>query len=272
MQFRIFTLYPQIFESFVNTSLIARGVSKDIIKFELVNWRTDFGTGVHKQVDDKPFGGGSGMVLLCDPIYQALIKHNALGVFSDNKKDIFPNNSKFYNYTKTNKKQKATIMLTPRGHKINQEVFEYLAEFEELNILCGRFEGFDERVSDLVDLELSIGDFVINGGEVAAMVLVEGVSRLIPEFITKSSSVEHDSFSSGLNYYGEQSEYSKMKKTPNENKVLFNDDEWKLNIAKYEHPIYTRPQDWRGNTVPEFIVNGNHALIQNWKLNWYKLN
>lgn len=270
MHFRIFTLYPQIFDSFFATSLVARGLSKGIIKHELINWRDEAGVGVHRQVDDKPFGGGTGMVLQCEPIYQSLVNHNALGLCSESDKDIYPNNSKFYNQNAITKANKVTIMLTPRGHKITQGVLEYLASFEELNILCGRFEGFDERVNNLVDLELSLGDFVLNGGEVAAMALVEGVSRLVPDFITKSSSVSHDSFSSGLNYYEEQKEYSKISKVESSNTNLFDDNLWMSNISKLEHPVYTRPQDWRGRKVPEFIVNGNHALIQKWKISWYK--
>jgi tRNA (guanine37-N1)-methyltransferase len=270
MNFRIFTLYPQIFDSFFGTSLIARGLSKGIIKYELINWRDEAGVGVHKQVDDKPFGGGSGMVLQCEPIYQSLVKHNALGLFSDSEKGIHPNNSRFYKLTSEANIKKVSIMLTPRGHKVTQSVLEYLSSFEELNILCGRFEGFDERVNNMVDLELSLGDFVLNGGEVAAMAVVEGVSRLVPDFITKSSSVSHDSFSSGLNYYEEQKVYSKISKIETSNTNLFDDMLWMSNISRLEHPVYTRPQDWRGRKVPDFIVNGNHALIQKWKMNWYR--
>jgi tRNA (guanine37-N1)-methyltransferase len=271
MLYRVFTLYPSIFQSFTEASLIARAISKDIITIDLIDWRTEYGVGNHKQVDDKPFGGGAGMVLQCEPIFKALEDKNALGQFIGLPKDIYPNNSKFYDRLKTEKIKNVTISLTPKGHVINQDTLYWLAQFEEVNILCGRFEGFDERVNTMVDLELSLGDFVLNGGEVAAMTLIEGVSRLLPGFVTKANSVDHDSFSSSNNHYQEHEEYSKLKNNnSNIEKVIFDDAKWLSKITQYEHPVYTRPEKWNGLEVPKVLMDGDHKKIQEWKYGWYK--
>jgi len=299
MKFKIFTLYPQLFENFLSTSLIARAVSQDILNFELINWR-NFGSGNYKQIDDKPFGGGSGMVLQVEPMFKALLAHNCLSDFTlqklqkikrnvskknldwqnsdsqtleitkneknknneiintilqknkilENKQNIpnlkfnssiltnnfgflqaqiLPNNADFYNWQKnenrkdketttlsklgqkenfqTKKLKKAVIMLTPRGFSLNQKICHWLSSFDEITLLCGRFEGFDNRVNSLVDLEISIGDFVTNGGEIPSMCLVEAVGRLVDGFITKATSHEHDSFGVKLNEYNEQKKF-----------------------------------------------------------------
>jgi tRNA (guanine37-N1)-methyltransferase len=272
MLYRIFTLYPQIFDSFFGTSLIARGVDKNVINYELVNWREEYGVGNHKQVDDKQYGGGSGMVLQCEPIYSALMHYNAVTSLEVSDKDIYPNNSRFYEFNKNQRQERITISLTPKGYPITQEVLRYLSEFSTINMLCGRFEGFDERVNTLVDLELSLGDFVLNGGEVAAMAIVEGVSRLLPEFITKSTSVEHDSFGTHNNYYAEQSNYSKVLHNSDRLEVnnLFDNSQWMKKVKQLEHPVYTRPEIWHGIAVPEVLINGNHKRIQDWRSNWYR--
>ncbi len=275
MKFNIFTLYPQLFDSFLSTSLVARGIDKEVIKVNLINWRDKYGKGAHKQVDDKPFGGGSGMVLKCDPIYEALVEHNALGSLSDQTKDIYPNNAKFYDLTKKEKITKVTISVTPKGFPITQDILYWLAQFEELNIVCGRFEGFDERVNNYIDCELSLGDFVLNGGEVPAMAIVEGVSRLTEGFITKSSSVDHDSYSKSNNFYNENSEYSKQvqnnkKLSLDESVNLFDNKWWFSRVRLLEHPVYTRPADFKGLKVPELLISGDHKLIQIWQLEWWK--
>jgi tRNA (guanine37-N1)-methyltransferase len=270
MKFNIYTLYPQLFESFLSTSLIARGIDKEVIKVNLIDWRKSNGKGAHKQVDDKPFGGGSGMVLQCEPIFQCLQSNEGLGAFVNTAKGIIPNNSKFYELNTTQPQKKVTISMTPKGFPITQDILYWLADFEELNILCGRFEGFDERVNTFVDCELSLGDFVLNGGEVPAMALIEGVSRLTEGFITKSSSVDHDSFSIANNYYKENSEYSKIASTKTRTKTNLFDDQWWLSrVESLEHPVYTRPATWNNYKVPELLLNGDHKLIQKWQLSWF---
>jgi tRNA (guanine37-N1)-methyltransferase len=325
MLFKIFTLHPDIFDSFTKNALIARGVAKDIVKFEFVNWREKYGIGNYKQVDDSPFGGGSGMVLMAEPVIKAmddsscfeisgnssLSRHPELVSGSPKTEDVvetkyditkehtsyLPNNAKFYESIKSgkNKTKKVNIMMTPRGFPMNQKVVEWLAQdFEEINILCGRYEGFDARVNDFVDLELSIGNFVLNGGEVGAMCLVEAVARLVPDFISKNNSVLHDSFSSGLNEYKEfqfenaKTQYQKKlvaattvspfsnpyksNESPyNKSSLnLFDNNWWKSNILPYiEHPQYTRPEIWRNISVPSILKTGDHAKIQKWRTKWY---
>lgn len=297
-------MQPGIFESFFEHSLIARGVSKEIIAYELINWREEFGQGGYKQVDDRPFGGGSGMVLMVDQIYKALQKYNAVSTLYEVKNDLaehlklYPNNSAFEQKINSQLllghslavKPKATVMLTPRGFPITQQTVEWLAgNFSELNILCGRYEGFDSRVSEVVDMELSVGSFVLNGGEVGAMALVEAVSRLLPDFVTKGDTVMHDSFSSGLNFYGEQEEFvvGKKKMEINKNnkpsvasqhlpyqigtitKTLFDNNWWQENILPFiEHPQYTRPEIWQNLKVPGVLLNGDHKKIQAWRKKW----
>jgi tRNA G37 N-methylase TrmD len=276
MFFRIFTLHPEIFKSFLDVGLIARGIEKGVISVELINWREKYGVGGYKQVDDRPYGGGQGMVLQVEPVYQALKEYDAISdLYKQNSTEsehfkILPNNSKFFSKAKNIKK--ATILLTPRGYPLNQKIIQFLSEFESLNILCGRYEGFDERVNDLVDMEISVGNYILNGGEVPAMALVEAVSRLIPDFISKPFASTHDSFSSGLNYYNEDSQYTKMGFIKQDTFQGFDDNWWQKNILPYiEHPQYTRPEIWNGRKVPKVLLEGNHKLIQEWRQNWYKL-
>jgi tRNA G37 N-methylase TrmD len=327
MKFKIFTLHPDIFTSFISNSLIARAIFKQIIEIKTIDWRQDFGIGNYKQVDDKPFGGGSGMVLMAAPIINAMIREDCfdsekLKVRSEklgkdttsndchserlseespadefqnitdnypvasqqlldrgnklnklikpeagnsplegwqsqtdglvkgdatdsgelkfpstnnpilNHNSLLPNNANFYQQIKSGQliTKKVNILMTPRGFPMTQQVVEWLAnDFDQINILCGRYEGFDARINDHIDLELSIGNFVLNGGEVGSMCLIEAVSRLVPDFITKNTSVLHDSFSSGLNNYNEfQFENSKphyqreLEKSKNSEKLTKN--------------------------------------------------
>ena len=218
------------------------------------------------------------MVLQCEPIHQSLTENNALSSLFASPKSLYPNNSRFYELNRLSPQKKVTILTTPRGFPLNQDILYWLSTFEEINILSGRFEGFDDRVNNMVDVELSLGDFVLNGGEVASMAIIEGVSRLTKGFITKESSIDHDSFSKSLNYYAENSEYSKQSVIKNlsletsKEYNLFDNDYWYSRIEQYEHPIYTRPVIWNSLEVPAVLVNGNHKLIQKWQINWYKNN
>lgn len=324
MFFRIFSLHPDIFSSFFENSLIARSVQKKVIEYQICNWREKFGVGNYKQVDDQPYGGGSGMVLKVEPIFEALKEFEAISSLfiipekPINHYRILPNNQTFWekcHYSKINPENKkinhVTIHLTPRGFPINQKIVEWLSQdFETINLLCGRYEGFEARVSETVDLELSIGDFVLNGGEVAAMSLIEAISRLVPGFLVKPQSSKHDSFGTELNLYNEQKEYiigrknldnynisktnSKksdlnFSKKSSIDELLFGldkIDDQKLSLTenlfdndfylqkilpKIEHPHYTRPKIWNNYQIPEVLLNGNHKLTQEWRLqNWKK--
>jgi tRNA (guanine37-N1)-methyltransferase len=291
MKFNIFTLHPDLFQSFITNSLIARAISKKIIEISCIDWREKFGIGSYKQVDDKPFGGGSGMVLMAEPILNSMKDIGCIGhlnLSGGQHINLLPNNSKFYTIVKNgiNPNQKVNILMTPRGFPINQQTVEWIAKnFNEVNILCGRYEGFDARVNDYIDLELSIGNFVLNGGEVGSMCLVEAISRLVPGFITKNASVLHDSFSSGLNNYKEfeftnsKTQYQKSlakNKAATQEKPdnLFDDQNWRSEILPYiEHPQYTRPAvlnyDSNEIKIPEILLSGDHAKIQKWRMKWW---
>ena len=289
MLFKIFSLYPQIFNSFWENSLIARAVSKEIISYQMINWQKEFGIGNYKQVDDRVFGGGTGMVLKPEPIFKALRKHQAISplykAFTEPKvfKQVLPPNSSFYNYWLVNKPTKITISLTPRGFPLNQNLVEWLQNFSEISILCGRFEGFDARVSSAVDLEISIGNFVTNGGEVPSMALIEAVSRFVPGFITKSPSILHDSFSGSNNQYSEFNSILKKGENLNfeatlekylnqqsndgqSNNILFNDEKWISEILPFiEHPQFTRPEVFENMLIPEILKGGDHKQIAKWR-------
>jgi tRNA (guanine37-N1)-methyltransferase len=303
MKFKVFTLLPQLFESFVSTSLIARAISKNIISINTINWRDNYGIGNYHQVDDKPYGGGSGMVLMADPIFRALSDSDSLGYFANTldlasdpviHNKILPNNSRFYSKVEDLKNtqspiKKVTISLTPKGYKFDQKIAKWLTNFDEISILCGRYEGFDARVSEVVDLELSIGDYITNGGEIPSMVLIEAVSRLLPDFVTKNGSVDHDSYSVSNNDYEENKEYiigarrlkqltetnSKKldlinKKPDLQNINLFDEGEYFQKILPFiEHPVYTRPQTWKNLQVPNEAISGDHKIVSKWRKKWY---
>ena len=313
MLFRLFTLHPDIFGGFASNSLIARGIANQVIDIQTLNWRENFGIGNYKQVDDKPFGGGSGMVLMAQPIIEAM---QSVGCLPKNLEvnlenftllkehpqnedrlsqsaqhnSYLPNNAQFWESVKngTSKNKKVNVLMTPRGFPFNQQTVEWMAEsFEEINILCGRYEGFDARINDSIDLELSVGSFVLNGGEVGAMCIIEAISRLVPDFITKNTSVLHDSFSSGLNYYNEfefnnskqpiskknqlkQAELEQQKQNT-KNKNLFDNNWWIKNILpQIEHPQYTRPEIWNNIKIPQVLLSGNHKKIQLWRNKWWE--
>ena len=192
MKIDILTLFPEMFDGFINTSIIKRAIEKGLLEVNLINFR-DYSPLNNKQVDDTPYGGGSGMILRCEPIFECLD--------SINTKDAY------------------IIMLSPEGTKYKQSVAKRLLEHKHLIILCGHYEGIDQRVIDeIVDEEISIGDYVLTGGELPAMVLVDAVSRYVDGVISKES-VEEESFSNGL----------------------------------LEYPQYTRPEIFLDKQVPEIL-------------------
>jgi len=296
MHFRVFTLHPDLFSSYLQQALVARAISKNLISIETVNWREQFGQGKHKQVDDRPFGGGGGMVLMVEPIFLALNEVQAVSTLYQPPQSItkhqriLPNNSSFYRLwlekIHTQPLKKISILLTPRGFPLNQEIVEWLTNFEEINLLAGRYEGFDARVSELVDIEISLGNFVLNGGEIAALAVIESVSRLIPGFVGKEKCTNHDSFSAGVNLYYEEGEYILGKKNLQSNKAklfwqdseslvlkpqLFDDQYWLSKLApQLEHPQYTRPEVWNNWSIPSWLKTGNHKIIHHWRTNWWK--
>jgi tRNA (guanine37-N1)-methyltransferase len=289
MRYQVFTLHPQIFDSFLDTSFMARGIKEELIQVDRVNWREDFGVGSYKQVDDNLYGGGHGMVLQAEPIFQALQAASAISDFFEpplsptvHQRKRLPNRERLSTIIQQKNTAKITISLTPRGWTLDQTMVQFLSHFETINILCGRYEGFDARVSEAVDMEISLGDFVLNGGEVAAMSLMESISRFVPGFIPKFDSVLHDSFSPQSNVYSEQWEYTTGKHNHIASPIVDRNSWWnefdrqldtyEANWHKkaflLEHPQYTRPLHWHNWSVPEVLTSGDHRRIQKWRTEW----
>lgn len=206
MKISIITLFPSMFEGPFATSMLKKAQDVGAVEIELINLR-DFGLGPRHTVDDTPYGGGAGMILKPEPIFAAVesLKQESPGAW--------------------------VILLSPRGQQFKQAVAQHLAEHEHVIIICGHYEGVDERVSSIVDQEISMGDFVLTGGEIAAMAVVDSVVRLLPGVLGDARSAQDESFSRGL----------------------------------LEYPQYTRPDEWRGMKVPDELKTGNHAAIEQWR-------
>ena len=208
MQFDVLTLLPEMF-NILNESIIGRAKEKGLINVNLINIR-DFSKDKHKKVDDTPYGGGAGMVIQPDVVYDAY-------------KSVITNNEK--------SEKTRVIYMSPQGKKLDQKKVEELSKQEHLILLCGHYEGIDQRVLDsIVDEEISIGDYVLTGGELPAMVLIDSVSRYV-EGVLKDGSTTEESFSQGL----------------------------------LEYPQYTRPEIFEGQQVPEVLRSGNHQMIDKWR-------
>ena len=203
MKFDVLTLFPDMFKS-LDESVIGKAIEKKLIEINLINIR-DFSKDKHKKVDDTPYGGGAGMVMKPDVVYDAYLS------VKDEKAKV--------------------IYLTPQGNVLNQENVKQLSKNEHLILLCGHYEGIDQRVLDeIVDEEISIGDYVLTGGELPAMVLIDSVSRYI-EGVINEESIEEESFSTNL----------------------------------LEYPQYTRPEEFRGRKVPDVLISGHHENIKKWR-------
>lgn len=207
MKFDVLTLFPKMFSSPFQESIVGKAIEKGLIQIRTINIR-DFTLDKHQVVDDTPYGGGQGMVMKVDPIARAI------------------------EWVKSQNPSAWTIFLTPQGRPFNQKMALDLSSRSHLILLCGRYEGIDERVRKLfADEEISIGDYVLTGGELAAMVLMDAVSRLLPGVLGSDRSAEEDSFFQSL----------------------------------LEYPHYTRPPNFRGMEVPEVLLSGNHAAISRWR-------
>ncbi|MBD15254.1 MAG: tRNA (guanosine(37)-N1)-methyltransferase TrmD [Planctomycetaceae bacterium] len=220
MRFDVLTLFPEIFSGYMTQSLLKLAMDRSLVQIQLHNIR-DWSNDKHKCVDDRPFGGGPGMVIKPEPTIAAVEAVQAIQEHKDTRpeKDLQPGH---------------LVMLTPQGRKLDQRLVEQLAQHKRLLLLCGRYEGFDQRVSDILKPdEISIGDFVLNGGEVAAMALIDTVIRLVPGVLGDEKSSQYDSFSHGP-------------------RLL-------------EHAQYTRPRDFRGWEVPEVLLSGDHQEIARWR-------
>lgn len=203
MKIDILTLFPTMFEGFLSESIIKRAIEKKLVSINLINIR-DFTPYKNNQVDDYAYGGGSGMILMCEPIYNAL-------------KSVKKRNSK-------------VILMTPRGKTFNQEKAIDIKTHKHIIIICGHYEGFDERITNFVDEEISIGDFVLTGGEIPAMAITDTVVRLIDGVIAKGS-LESESFNDGL----------------------------------LDYPVYTKPRKFKKMEVPQVLLSGDHKKIKEYR-------
>jgi tRNA (guanine37-N1)-methyltransferase len=207
MTFRVLTLFPDMIREATGHSIIGRAVASGKVEILPINIR-DFAVNKHGQVDDAPYGGGAGMVMMAQPVYDALS-------------------------TKSSKANAPVIYLSPQGKVLTQKKAAELSLLPEITLICGHYEGLDERlIEEVVTEEISIGDYVLTGGEPAAIVLIDAVSRLIPGVLGKEESHQNESFSSE---------------------------------ALLEHPHYTRPPVWQGREVPEILLSGHHGNIDKWR-------
>lgn len=206
MIFDILTIFPDVAASVLSHGILAKAVKEDKIRVRVVNLR-DYASDKHKVVDDRPFGGGEGMVMKPEPILRAI------------------------EAVKEKDPETKVVLLTPQGRLFTQEVGREMSKNTHLLFVCGRYEGVDERVSAYVDDELSIGDYVLSGGELAALVIIDCVARLLPDVLGSPDSAAKDSFSEGL----------------------------------LKHPQYTRPREWRGCEIPPVLLSGDHQKIAKWR-------
>ena len=209
MRFDILTLFPEMFESYLGQGHLKLAIERGLVDIQRHNFR-EFAPGIRRQVDDRPFGGGPGMLLMCQPVFDCVEAVQAQGNAPGR-----------------------LLMMTPQGRKMDQRLVEELAQEPRLLLLCGRYEGFDDRIRQgLQPAEISVGDFICNGGEVPAMLIIDTVIRLIPGVLGDETSSRYDSFSqSGL----------------------------------LEHPQFTRPREFRGMTVPDVLISGDHRKISEWQ-------
>ncbi|MEX1037878.1 MAG: tRNA (guanosine(37)-N1)-methyltransferase TrmD [Acidimicrobiia bacterium] len=203
MKINVVTMFPEFFSGILDLSIVGRAIESEALEVELVPLR-DFGLGKHRQLDDAPFGGGPGMVMMVEPLA------NALRPLAETHR----------------------VLLTPSGSPITQETFDRWAGVDALTLVCGRYEGVDQRVADNhIEEEASLGDFVLAGGEVAAAAVIEGVARLLPGVVGNPASTQTESFRDGL----------------------------------LEEPVYTRPAEYEGDAVPDILLSGDHARIEEWR-------
>ncbi len=206
MRFDVLTIFPELLHPYLRYGVLGKAIEKGIIEVNTINIR-DFAPGKHKNTDDRPYGGGEGMVMKPEPIYNALESIDR-------------------------KQNSLVILLSPQGERFDQEMARHLSTYDQLILICGRYEGVDERVRILcAEKEISIGDYILTGGELAALVVIDAVSRLVPGVLGSELSNLEESFSDGL----------------------------------LEYPQYTRPKIFKGLEVPEILLSGNHEQIRKWR-------
>ncbi|MAE61273.1 MAG: tRNA (guanosine(37)-N1)-methyltransferase TrmD [Planctomycetaceae bacterium] len=211
MRFDVLTLFPEMFGPVLGSSILKRAAEADRVSYHLTDIR-QYTTDKHGKVDDRPFGGGPGMVMACQPLFDAVTAVEA-----------------------TDDLKATRILMSPQGRPLSQKLAEDLATMDRLLVIAGHYEGIDQRVIDALEpMEISIGDYVLSGGELPAMVLIDAVVRLLPGVLGDETSAHHDSFSPGADRI-------------------------------FDCPHYTRPRVWQGREVPEVLLNGDHASIEAWR-------
>ncbi len=214
MRIDVLTLFPEMFPPVLGASITGRAQAAGLVEFNFVNIR-DYTENKHSKVDDRPFGGGPGMVMMCQPVWDAVLATEAL-----------------------DPRPATRILLTPQGRPLTQAIVADLAQRDRLLLIAGHYEGIDERViEELGPMELSIGDYVLSGGELPAMVLIDAVVRLLPGALGHEQSAEQDSFSASLG-----------------------------GRPLLDCPQYTRPRQWRGRSVPDVLLSGDHGEVERWRM------
>ncbi len=207
MDFTVLTLFPDLINSFFEHGIISRGIKKNLITGHCINIR-DFSNTRHNTVDDRPYGGGSGMIIKPEPLQAAIL------------------------HSKKRTPESQVVLMTPQGSLFNQKkAFELALQNKGFIFVCGRYEGIDERISELIDKEISIGDYIMTGGELASMSIIDSIARLIPGVLGNKKSLESDSFTD----------------------------------SRLEHAQYTRPEEFKGSKVPDVLLSGNHEKIRQWR-------
>lgn len=203
MKIDVLSLFPEMYDGFLNSSIIKRAIDKKLVEINIINFR-DYSPLNNKMVDDTIYGGGAGMLLRCEPIFECI--------------DSIKTNDSYI------------VILSPEGKTYNQNIAKSFTKIKHLIIICGHYEGFDERIKTLADEIISVGDFILTGGEIASMLIMDSVIRLVPGVINKESLIS-ESFEEGM----------------------------------LDYPMYTKPREYRGMKVPEVLTNGNHAEIKKWR-------
>ena len=213
MKFHVVTLFPEMFEGPLTSSIIGRAIANDAIEFDFVNPR-DFATDKHSSVDAPPYGGGPGMVMMPVPLAEAVDSINR-----EYPSDALP----------------TTILMSPQGNPMTHQLAQHFSKIDALTLVCGHYEGVDERfIEECIDIEVSVGDFVMTGGEIPAMAVIDAVARLVPRVLGDSESAEEESFSNQIG-------------------------------GTLEGPVYTRPAVFRGRRVPEVLLNGNRHEVEHYR-------
>ena len=245
MKFDIITIFPRIFDSYFNESIIKRAQKKKLIKIGVHDLR-DFTSNKRRTVDDRPFGGGPGMILKVEPIYFAVQK-------------LKTQNSKLKTTAKKSKPKRRVILFSAKGKTMAQADVRRWAKYDQLILICGRYEGVDERVAEhIADEEISVGNYVLTGGEIPAMIVVDAVSRLVPGVLGKKESLEDESFNGCLRTmdYGLRSKQN-FKAVVGSRLAVDNN--------YLEYPQYTRPENFRRWKVPKVLLSGDHRKIRDWR-------